>query len=261
MAEYTGRFESTVPYYARFRPRYPAALFELIAARRGLDGRGRLLDLGCGPGFIAIAMAPYFAEVVGIDPEPAMLAAAQHEAHLAGVALTLAAGSSQTLSRELGEFKMATMGRSSHWMDRDATLAALDTIIEPGGTVALLGERLLDASENGWRAAWDIVSRKYAEPRASRRHWTNPAWERHETVVRRSPFSRIDLVALTGRRTSNIEELIGRAYSMSSTSVAVLGDRREAFERELRAALLEFSPTGRFDEMVESVAMLASRPA
>lgn len=260
MPEYTGRFESTVPYYARFRPRYPAALFELIATRRGLDGRGRLLDLGCGPGFIAIAMTPYFAEVVGVDPEPAMLEAARHEAERAQVEITLTAGSSQTLSRGLGAFRMATMGRSFHWMDRDATLAALDTIIEPGGAVALLGERLLDAPENGWRAAWEIVSRKYAAPRAHRRHWTNPAWERHETVVRRSPFSEIERVAVTGKRSSNLEELIGRAYSMSSTSIALLGERREAFERDLRAALIEFSPTGAFDEIVESVALIASRP-
>ncbi|MFZ1886998.1 MAG: class I SAM-dependent methyltransferase [Candidatus Binataceae bacterium] len=260
MAEYTGRFESTVPYYARFRPRYPAALFELIAARRGLDGRGRLLDLGCGPGFIAIAMAPYFAEIVGVDPEPAMLDAARQEAERAQVALTLVSGSSQTLGHELGAFRMATMGRSFHWMDRDATLAALDTIIEPGGAIALLGERLLDAPENGWRAAWEIVSQKYAAPRAHRRHWTNPAWERHETVVLRSPFSVTDRVAVTGKRISSLEELIGRAYSMSSTSIAFLGERRQAFERELRAALLEFSPAGTFIEMVESVAMLASRP-
>ena len=153
------------------------------------------------------------------------------------------------------------MGRSFHWMDRDATLATLDTMIEPGGAIALLGERLLDAPENGWRAAWQIVSRKYAEPRAFRRHWTNPAWERHETVLLRSPFSRIEQVAVTGRRTSSLEDLIGRAYSMSSTSIAFLGERREAFERELRAALLEFSPSGTFDEIGKCAAMIASRPA
>ncbi|MGC1679064.1 MAG: class I SAM-dependent methyltransferase [Candidatus Binataceae bacterium] len=260
MPEYSGRFESTVPYYARFRPRYPAALFELIATQRKLDGRGRLLDLGCGPGFIAIGMTPYFAEVVGVDPEPAMLEAARQEAERAHVALTLIHGSSQTLGPALGTFRMATMGRSFHWMDRDATLAKLDTIIEPGGAIALLGERLLDAPENGWRAAWEIVSRRYAAPRAYRRHWTNPAWERHETVVLRSPFSQIDRVAVTGRRTSSLEDLIGRAYSMSSTSIAFLGERREAFERELRAALLEFSPSGTFDEIGECAAMIASRP-
>ena len=98
MPEYSGRFESTVPYYARFRPRYPAALFELIATQRKLDGRGRLLDLGCGPGFIAIGMTPYFAEVVGVDPEPAMLEAARQEAERAHVALTLIPGSSQHLA-------------------------------------------------------------------------------------------------------------------------------------------------------------------
>ncbi|MGH7780079.1 MAG: class I SAM-dependent methyltransferase [Candidatus Binataceae bacterium] len=260
MPEYTGRFKSTVPYYARFRPRYPAALFELIASRCGLDGNGRLLDLGSGPGFIAIAMAPYFAEVVGVDPEPAMLESARHEAEVAGVNLTLVAGSSLTLSREMGTFRMAAMGRSFQWMDRDATLVTLDTIIEPGGAVALLGERLNDSPENGWRAAWEMVSRKYAAPRAYRRHWSNPAWERHEVVLRRSIFSEVDRVTVTGYRTSTVEELVGRAYSMSSTSIAMLGDRREDFERELRAALLGFDPSGVFTELIESEAIIATRP-
>jgi ubiquinone/menaquinone biosynthesis C-methylase UbiE len=260
MPEYRGRFESTVPYYTRFRPRYPAALFDLIAARCHLDGRGRLLDLGCGPGFIAIAMAPRFAGIVGVDPEPAMLDAARREAEIAGVKLTLIRGSSQSLGRDLGSFRMTAMGRSFQWMDRDATLVALDSIIEPGGTIAILGERMLDAPENGWRAAWKSVSRKYAEPRTNRRNWANPGWEHHEIVLARSRFSRIDRVAVTTRRTSTLEELIGRAYSMSSTSVAFLGERRADFERELRAALLEVSPAGIFDEVVESAAILATRP-
>ncbi|HUY25776.1 MAG TPA: class I SAM-dependent methyltransferase [Candidatus Binataceae bacterium] len=259
MPEYTGRFESTVPYYARFRPRYPTALFDKIAKRCGLDGRGRLLDLGCGPGFIAIAMAPCFAEVVGVDPEPAMIDAARREAETACVKLTLIRGSSQTLGPELGAFQMVAMGRSFQWMDRDATLCALDTIIKPGGAIALLGERLLDAPENGWRAAWEIVSRKYAEPRVYRHHWTNPQWERHETVLLRSRFSRIDRLAVASRRSSNLDEMVGRAYSMSSTSIAALGDRREEFERELRAALLGFSPSGVFEELVESEAIIAVR--
>jgi predicted RNA methylase len=53
----TSRFNSTASFYAKFRPRYPAALLDEIATRCGLDGTGRLLDLGCGPAFIAIAMA------------------------------------------------------------------------------------------------------------------------------------------------------------------------------------------------------------
>src|SRR5580700_2534233 len=65
-----GRFASTVAYYESARPPYGAAFFEAVALQMGLDGSERLLDVGAGPGILAIGFAPYCGEVVGVDPEP-----------------------------------------------------------------------------------------------------------------------------------------------------------------------------------------------
>jgi ubiquinone/menaquinone biosynthesis C-methylase UbiE len=40
----------------------------------GLDGSGRLLDVGCGPGVLAVRLAHLFEHAVGLDPDPAMIA-------------------------------------------------------------------------------------------------------------------------------------------------------------------------------------------
>ena len=69
-----GRFESTAPWYARYRPRYPTELIEQLAAAAGLDQRSRVLDLGAGPGHVAAAIASLVGEVVAVDVEPDMLA-------------------------------------------------------------------------------------------------------------------------------------------------------------------------------------------
>jgi hypothetical protein len=45
-----GLFTGTATYYSRFRPRYPPELLRLLVEHAGLDGTGRLLDLGTGPG-------------------------------------------------------------------------------------------------------------------------------------------------------------------------------------------------------------------
>ena len=67
-------FKGAAPYYARYRPGYPPELLDQLAVAAGLDGTGRLLDLGCGPGPLAVPLARHFDEVVAVDVEAEMLA-------------------------------------------------------------------------------------------------------------------------------------------------------------------------------------------
>jgi ubiquinone/menaquinone biosynthesis C-methylase UbiE len=75
-----GRFSTTVPLYEEFRPPYPLEFFRNVAERLGLSRKHALIDLGTGPGLIALGFAPYVGRIVGVDPEPAMLAAARQAA-------------------------------------------------------------------------------------------------------------------------------------------------------------------------------------
>jgi len=260
-AQPSSRFRSAGPYYVRFRPRYPAALIAALVQRSGLDGSGRLLDLGCGPGFLAIALAPHVAEAVGMDPEPEMLSLAAAEAAAAGVRLTLVEGGSGDLGPELGEFRLVTMGRSFHWMERDQTLAALDRLVASGGAVAVLGEHHVEAADNDWRAVWETIARKWtgiaSGARARRR---NPDWVPHDAVLRRSAFSEVERLTVALARDTDLEALIGRAYSMSASTPAALGDKRTEFEADLRQALAPFLRDGTIREEVEFEALLARRP-
>jgi SAM-dependent methyltransferase len=73
-------YEGSAPYYACGRVPYPPELAETLRAELRLDGTGRLLDVGCGPGSLALLLAPFFAEVVGLDPDPRMIAEVDREA-------------------------------------------------------------------------------------------------------------------------------------------------------------------------------------
>lgn len=61
---------------------YPQEVYDIILAyhshfppnRSGhKGGNTRLLDLGCGPGFIASTLAPHFEHTLGLDPSPKMV--------------------------------------------------------------------------------------------------------------------------------------------------------------------------------------------
>jgi SAM-dependent methyltransferase len=50
----------------------PDADVELLRSL-GVDGSSVLLDIGCGPGMLALAMAPHCRSVIGVDVSPAMV--------------------------------------------------------------------------------------------------------------------------------------------------------------------------------------------
>src|SRR5208337_2839649 len=78
-------YEGTAWYYSRYRPVYPPSLVRILRERFRLDGTGRLLDLGCGPGPVAIALAHLFDQVVAMDPDDAMRAEGERIARERGV--------------------------------------------------------------------------------------------------------------------------------------------------------------------------------
>jgi hypothetical protein len=53
-----GRFASTVAYYESARPPYGTAFFSAVAVKLGFDRSQHLLDVGAGPGILAIGFAP-----------------------------------------------------------------------------------------------------------------------------------------------------------------------------------------------------------
>src|SRR5258708_39854181 len=111
------RFRSTVPHYVAGRPNYASSLIWIVKEHLHLSDRHRLLDLGCGPGWLAIAFAPFVGSVVAMDPEPRMLAAARDAAAEANMQMELIEGSSYDLGPHLGIFQAVTIGRAFHWMD------------------------------------------------------------------------------------------------------------------------------------------------
>ncbi len=58
-------FVGTARYYARYRPPYPEEFLADLRSLAETTGHGSLLDLACGPGRVAIPMAPLFPQRAG----------------------------------------------------------------------------------------------------------------------------------------------------------------------------------------------------
>ncbi|CAH1669786.1 MAG: methyltransferase domain-containing protein [Chelatococcus sp.] len=255
------RFRTTVPFYARYRVHYPAELISFVSNHLQLAAGASVLDLGTGPGFLAIAFARLGHKVTAIDPEPTMLEAARDAAEKAGVSVTFTQGSSFDLDRLGGRYQLVTMGRSFHWMDREATLASLDRMIPDGGAVALFSDGQIPYPGQAWRkAVLDPLATRYAPEEARQREARrSPARLPHEAVLLASPFRHLERHSVLFRQTLDIDAIIGRTFSMSVTSPKALGASKDAFEEDLRRELAALSPSGQFEEIVEVKALIARR--
>ncbi len=252
------RFRTSAKYYANGRLEYPRRLIERIIQLTALPRSGRVLDLGCGPAFLAAAFAPFCREAVGVDPEPAMLAEAEKYACQKNVSLTLRLGSSYDLDSCFSNFDLALMGRSFHWMDRQKTLETLFSLLSPDGAVVLFGDSHLKIPENRWTTRYEALLKPYAE-KDSYSHCSNdPSWLSHEAVLLRSSFRALERFSVIERIQTPTERLVDRALSMSSTSPERLGDQLPTFIGELRQILQEESPrNGSITEVVEFDALIA----
>ncbi|MFC7194707.1 class I SAM-dependent methyltransferase [Halosimplex aquaticum] len=129
-------FASAESYYAEYRPRYGDRPIDYLADRFDFDESARALDLGCGAGQIAVPLAATVGTVVGMDPNERMIDEAREQARAAGREnVEWVVGSDADLRGEVGErlgpFRVTTMGRSFHWMDREPTLDRIRELTEP----------------------------------------------------------------------------------------------------------------------------------
>ena len=246
-----GRFATTVPLYEKFRPPYPPDFFRTVAARLGFGRKHRLIDLGTGPGLLALGFAPYVGRTVGVDPEPAMLTAARQAARRAGQNLTLIEAKAEVLTEDAGQFDVVTIGRALHWMEPKATVRLFDRLVAPDGVILICSSNSAADSRNAW----------HDDYRKARDDWSGVAegvryGRQVAAVLAGTRFVVSETIAVESTHEVQVDELAQRILTFSSSSPAVLGDRVQAMLWDVAQRLLPYSDAGRLSEVVVSTAQV-----
>ncbi|GAA2277986.1 hypothetical protein GCM10010149_21830 [Nonomuraea roseoviolacea subsp. roseoviolacea] len=139
-----GRFAPTRFYdhvIALTRERLWRALAAMHVAPRPDDV---IVDVGCGTGSLALLLARVEprARIVGVDPDPEVLAAARRKADAAGVAVRWQAGMGDELVESLGAESADTVVSSLvlHQCPvpvKRAVLASMAAVLRPGGKLVI----------------------------------------------------------------------------------------------------------------------------
>jgi SAM-dependent methyltransferase len=108
-------------------------VFQALVEQGDLLGR-RVLDVGCGTGVVAAALAERGSRVWGVDASEAMLAQA---ASRAGGALAFKPGLAESLPFKDGWFERVVFRLVVHVIDRQRAFAEAHRVLVPGGRVVI----------------------------------------------------------------------------------------------------------------------------
>jgi SAM-dependent methyltransferase len=243
-------FRDAAWFYAEYRYRPTEAFVRLLAAQLGWSASDRVLDLGAGPAHVSLRLAPFVGEVVVMDPEEAMIDEGRRRA--AGAAadnLSFVVGGSDDLMRlsgDLGRFAAVVISQAFHWMaDQDAVLRALDPLLDrERGSVALVGYVKDPDYNRVWldRPPWETVEAILGRHLTDVPEGPSPAG-RHDPfpdILARSAFSRVELLTYEYDAVihPSIDAAVGFEYSLGNL-LDRLGERRAAFESDVRTALVD----------------------
>ncbi|MDP2918249.1 MAG: class I SAM-dependent methyltransferase [bacterium] len=256
-------FKDTAYYYAKYRAGYPPEFFEYVVRYFGLNGKGRLLDLGCGTGQLIIPFAKHFEEVIGLDPEQEMLNEARKQIDKANIKnVKFVLRKAEEISNDLGIFRLTTMGASFHWMEQKEVLQKIYELTELGGGVVIVSDSSSpwrDKSEKWKEVRKEIVQKYLGEKRRAGNDFYGEPKEKFEDLLNTSPFGEYEEWIYDYTRTWTLETAINFLYSTSFASRRLFGDRLKDFERELRTELLKIESNGVFKEKVRVQVLLARK--
>jgi len=125
-------FSSFASTYAQYRPTYPTALFELLAARS--PSTHHAWDCATGNGQAAVSLASHFNHVTATDIGANMIKHA-----LPHPRVTYQSGSAEAPPLDENYADLITVAQALHWFDRPAFWTTCQHILKPDGILAYWG--------------------------------------------------------------------------------------------------------------------------
>jgi SAM-dependent methyltransferase len=260
-------------HYRSGRPAYSPQLEAVLTREAGLDGTGRLLDAGCGPGVLTIRLAPLVEQATCLDPDAAMLAEGRRAAGEEGVAnIRWVQGLAEDLPAVApGPYRLVTFGLSFHWTDEQQVAETVYDLLEPGGTLALIAHTVTGRPRPADPGVPPIphdeirglVAKYLGSTRRVGQGIAPERTHRFEDVLVRTRFGVPRQIFVPGvpDLLRDSESVLSGYLSLATSAPHLFGDRLDDFAAEVRAVLASRSVDGMFwDWPGDTEVVLARKP-
>jgi SAM-dependent methyltransferase len=251
-------YQGSAAHYRYGRPPYSHELEAVLTDELSLDGNGRLLDAGCGPGILTVRLAPLFEEAVGLDPDADMLAEGRRAAKEKSLTnIRWAKALAEDLPEAApGPYRLVTFGQSFQWTDEQTVAEKVYDILGPGGALALIVHtvtgRPRPLSPGPPPIPHDeleaLVEHYLGSARRAGQGTSALRSQRFEDVLVRTRFGAPQSLFVPGipDLLRDSESVLSGYLSMSWSAPHLYGDRLDDFAKDVRSLLAKRSPEGIF---------------
>jgi hypothetical protein len=172
-------------------------------------------------------------------------------------------GRAEELEIKQGSCDLIASASAFHWMDRKLLAKRAFQGLKPGAALALIGGgggggvRKGDAEWHG--LVTDCLRRHVPEQPPPKGGQKAGARKNHADFLVPAGF-RVENFNYPTDYSWRVDEVISYLYSISFPPLAILGDGREAFERDLRESLSRVNSSGIFHQRLDFFLTIAYKP-
>ncbi|MFJ8210619.1 class I SAM-dependent methyltransferase [Streptomyces sp. NPDC096033] len=261
-------FDSVDHYYARYRPRLPDQVVQILAREQAGVAAPMLLDLGASTGQVALSMLPALppaSRLDLVDQDEGMLRTALDELgpQLGERTATVHAVPAEKFApaQPCYQADLVTCCQAFHWMDRPAVPAMADQVAAPHAAVAIMGDGSLWTHRAGWIVALREVIQSHlgAVRRAGTTGTYREPGRRYEDDLAESAFSEIAEHRIPFTPVWTPRSVLGYLRSTSFARPDLFADHA-GFEDQAQELLLQHARDGVLHEDGVFTVLLARRP-
>ena len=202
---FADHYSTVAAQYAAYRPHYPSGLVDVLADR---SPPGPALDVGCGSGQLAVALAARFSRVIATDPAQAQLDAATQAANV-----EYRRAPAEDSGLPAASVALVVAAQAAHWFDMPRFLAECERVAMPGALIALVSYGVLHVEG----AEADAVIQRYYTDDAG------PFWPKERAHVENGyrdlvlPWPAVEAPPLEMAAAWTRDELVGYLTTWSAT--------------------------------------------
>lgn len=190
--------------YARYRPTYPATLYEYLASLT--PEHDRTWDAGTGNGQAAIGLARHFRSVIASDPSEQQIRLAMPH-----VRVMYCVARAEDSGLEDQSIDLITAAQAVHWFDLDRFYAEVLRVLAPQGVIAVWCYNLTEITPEVDRVMESYYHDMLGEFWPPQIRWVD---EHYRTVP--FPFAEIDAPEFAVEVKWSIDDLFGYLSSWSA---------------------------------------------